>query len=229
MAKVFEINKININSQDNNKSNFTYKIQTHLPETDFIPQYEMICKNFLFWLFNIEKSLFLTELKCLRKIAFFRLIKDKELYSNDKFEMKMSALNISTSIFDTRDSQPYNDEFESHLKMVMNILGKFKSSDEAKTNTLILDNALKQVENRFNLSRNMTISLHAGNWSINVSQKVKEIIEDKSKRHMSIKLAILKNLINVLTIKGGDTKVLIDMFYSGKMEINYDCRSINID
>lgn len=109
--------------------------------------------------------------------------------------------------------------------MVMKILGKFKSSDDAKTNTLILDHAFKQVENRFNLSKNMAISLHAGNWSINVSQKVKEVNEHvhahgKHSNKVSIQLAILKNIINVLTIKGGDTKILIDMYYSGKMEVN---------
>jgi hypothetical protein len=80
ISKVFESNKIFKQSNESNTNNqFSYKIPTHLPDTDFVQIYDKICKNFLFWLFNFEKTLFITELKCLRKIAFFRLIKDNKL------------------------------------------------------------------------------------------------------------------------------------------------------
>lgn len=80
ISKVFESNKIfKQTNESSSKNQFSYKIPTHLPDTDFVSIYDKICKNFLFWLFNFEKSLFITELKCLRKIAFFRLIKDNKL------------------------------------------------------------------------------------------------------------------------------------------------------
>jgi hypothetical protein len=75
----------------------------------------------------------------------------------------------------------------------------------------------------------MVIGLHSGNWSINVSQKVKEVQDTAQGRQQNVRLAILRKLINVLILKGSDSRIKVDMFYNGKMEVQYDCRSISID
>jgi len=51
---------------------------------------------------------------------------------------------------------------------------------------------------------------------VNVNQKIKQLAEVKDK---SVSLSNLTDLINVLSLKGTDTLINVDMFYNGKMEI----------
>jgi len=126
----------------------------------------------------------------------------------------MNKLSISTSLFENYDNDSnFQKQFSLHMTKISKLLNidNFSSvkGREVKKNILQLQLALNQIENRFNLNKSMNYSFHAGNWCLNVNQKVSQLSEVKNK---SVNLSILSDLINVLSLKGTDTLINIDMF-----------------
>jgi len=125
----------------------------------------------------------------------------------------MNKLNISTSLFEHNNDGNFQKNFMLHMAKIYKLLNidNYKSvkGREVKKNILQLQLALNQIENRFNLNKSMNYSFHAGNWCLNINQKVSQLSEIKDK---SVNLSILSELINVLSLKGTDTLINIDMF-----------------
>jgi len=125
----------------------------------------------------------------------------------------MNKLNISTSLFEHNNDGNFQKNFMLHMAKIYKLLNidNYKSvkGREVKKNILQLQLALNQIDNRFNLNKSMNYSFHAGNWCLNINQKVSQLSEIKDK---SVNLSILSELINVLSLKGTDTLINIDMF-----------------